>query len=235
MIYHLPMGVNFSIVTTSIIMGRIKISEASLHRIIRNCVNETFRYIDNLNDYVSQNNLIWKPASKVQRVNTQSGRSFMNQYARDNKLSKRERRALGRKGTPLTTVASDGTIETNNRVGLNQTVLNNLGNKDNRWAVDNQTFNRKYEEDPTAKGVYKPKGVPMNATQINEPISFDTPWGETMNIDKGGYLLQDPNNINDIYGISQKDFDNTYKFDEAFNRHLNKIVKEMVNEILKRL
>lgn len=55
-------------------------------------------------------------------------------------------------GTPLTTVGSDGTIETNNRVGLNQTVLNNLGNKDNRWAVDNQTFNRKYEKSPTAKG-----------------------------------------------------------------------------------
>lgn len=75
----------------------------------------------------------------------------------------------------------------------------------------------------------------MNATQINEPISFEAPWGEPMNIDKGGYILQDPNNINDIYGISQKDFDNTYRYDEAFKRRLNKIVKETVDKTLKRL
>jgi hypothetical protein len=217
--------------TTFITMKqRIRLTEGDLRRIIRKCVNEAFNDIDNLNDYVSQNNLSWRPASKFQRVNAQSGKAYMNQYARDNKLSKGDRRALGRKGAPLETIASDGTRETNNRVGLNQTVLNNIGNVDNRWAVDNKTFNRKYEQDPFQNGVYKPKGGPMNATQINEPISFNAPWGERMNIDKGGYLLQDPNNINDIYGISQKDFDNTYKFDESLHRIIRTYINEAINE-----
>lgn len=200
----------------------IRLTEGDLHNIVKQCVNEAFRDIDNPNDYASENNLTWRPASKFQRVNAQSGRAYMNQYARDNGLSKRDRRALGRKGAPLETIASDGTRETNNRVGLNQTVLNNIGNKGNRWAVDNKTFNRKYEQDPSQGGIYKPKGGPMNATQINEPISFNAPWGERMNIDKGGYLLQDPNNVNDVYGISQKDFDNTYKFDESIRRNVKK-------------
>ena len=36
---------------------RIRLTEGDLHRIIRNCVNEAFKDIDNPNDYVSQNNL----------------------------------------------------------------------------------------------------------------------------------------------------------------------------------
>lgn len=65
------------------------------------------------------------------------------------------------------------------------TVLNNVGNTANKWAAETSSFNRKYEQDPTQRGVYKPKGGPMNAAQINEPISFTAPWGEKMNIDKG--------------------------------------------------
>ena len=55
-------------------------------------------------------------------------------------------------------------------------------------------------------------------------------WGEKMNIDKGGYILQDPNNPNDAYGISGKDFDDTYRFDE--NRILRKIIKESIHSVL---
>ena len=88
----------------------------------------------------------------------------------------------------------------------------------------------------------------MNAAQINEPISFTAPWGEKMNVDKGGYILQDPNNPNDIYGISGKDFDSTYRFNEnkQYNKNrnikqtirlresdLHKIVKESVKRVLK--
>ena len=127
-----------------------------------------------------------KPASKFQRVNTQSGKNYINQYGKEKGMDKRQIGRMVRKGgAPLSTVAGDGTQETNNMVTKNHTVLNNVGNAANRWAAETPIFKRKYEQDPSGYGVYKPKGGPMNAAQINEPISFTAPWGEKMNIDKG--------------------------------------------------
>jgi hypothetical protein len=200
---------------------------------VKRVLNETenFKQVDNLNDYVASKGLQMKPASKFQRVNAQSGKSYINQFGKQNGMDKRQIGRMVRKGgAPLSTVASDGTQETNNMVTKNHTVLNNVGNTANRWATETPTFKRKYEQDPSANGVYKPKGGPMNAVQIDEPISFTAPWGEKMNIDKGGYILQDPNNPNDIYGISGKDFDLTYRFDE--NRILRQIIKESLEQVL---
>lgn len=221
----------------------IRLTESDLHRIVKESVNmilETeFKQVDNLNDYIQQNNLQMKPASKFQRVNAQSGKSYINQYGKQNGMDKRQIGRMVRKGgAPLSTVAGDGTQETNNMVTKNHTVLNNVGNTANKWASETPTFARKYEQDPTQQGVYKPKGGPMNATQINEPISFTAPWGERMNVDKGGYILQDPNNPNDAYGISGKDFDSTYRFDEGKNRirmsetQLHQIIKESIEQVL---
>lgn len=231
----------------------ICLTESKLRNIIResvrNIMETDFRYVDNLGDYISKNGLQMKPASKFQRVNAQSGKSFINQYGKGQGMDKRQIGRMVRKGgAPLTTVAGDGTQETNNMVTRNHTVLNNVGNANNRWAAETPTFNRKYEQDPSAQGVYKPKGGPMNAAQINEPISFTAPWGEKMNIDKGGYILQDPNNPNDAYGISGKDFDSTYRFNEGKNNRLisknmkqtirltesqlHRIIKNCVNEAI---
>lgn len=214
----------------------------------RYLIEDAFKQVDNLNDYVTTNGLQMKPASKFQRVNAQSGKSYINQYGKQNGMDKRQIGRMVRKGAaPLTTVAGDGTQETNNMVTKNHTVLNNVGNTSNKWAAETPTFKRKYEQDPSNSGTYKPKGGPMNAAQINEPISFTAPWGEKMNVDKGGYILQDPNNPNDIYGISGKDFDSTYKFNEnkqyKTNRKmrrtikltengLHRIIMESVNRIL---
>lgn len=52
----------------------------------------------------------------------------------------------------------------------------------------------------------------MNATRLKEDVKFKALWGEEMKIKKGGYLLQDPRNKSDIYGISKEDFRGTYKF-----------------------
>ena len=223
----------------------IRLTESELKNMIAQSVKralneaDSFKQVDNLNDYVTSNGLQMKPASKFQRVNAQSGKSYINQYGKQNGMDKRQiGRMVRRGGAPLSTVAGDGTQETNNIVTKNHTVLNNVGNTANRWAAETPTFNRKYEQDPTRQGVYKPKGGPMNAAQINEPISFTAPWGERMNVDKGGYILQDPNNPNDIYGISGKDFDSTYKFNEGKNRirmseaQLRQIVKESVEHVL---
>jgi len=223
----------------------IRLTESELKNMIAQSVKralneaDSFKQVDNLNDYVTSNGLQMKPASKFQRVNAQSGKSYINQYGKQNGMDKRQiGRMVRRGGAPLSTVAGDGTQETNNIVTKNHTVLNNVGNTANRWAAETPTFNRKYEQDPTRQGVYKPKGGPMNAAQINEPISFTAPWGERMNVDKGGYILQDPNNPNDIYGISGKDFDSTYKFNEGKNRirmseaQLHQIIKESIQSML---
>ena len=223
----------------------VRLTEGDLRKIVDETVNilmeAEFRQVNNLNDYIQQNNLQMKPASKFQRVNAQSGKNYINQYGKQNGMDKRQIGRMVRKGgAPLSTVAGDGTQETNNMVTKNHTVLTNVGNTANKWAAETSTFNRKYEQDPTQQGVYKPKGGPMNAAQINEPISFTAPWGEKMNVDKGGYILQDPNNPNDIYGISGKDFDATYRFNENRNylnlneTQLNKIIEESIRNVIRK-
>lgn len=192
---------------------------------------DNYRYIDNLQDYVNQNGLQMRQASKFQRVNAMPGSEYIKQYLAQNqgKLTPEQVQQIQQNGAPLSTVASDGTNETNAvTVTPNHYVLNNVGNPNNKWPVDAATFNRKYQPDPQQQGVYMPKGGPMNAVQVNEPISFPHPWeqGKTFNLDKGGYLMQDPNNPSDMYGISGKDFDGTYKFNESKN--VKKMVK--INE-----
>lgn len=206
-----------------------------LKQIIRESIDsvlneEDYKWVDNLDDYITQNNLPMKKASKFQRVNVQKGKKYIEDYYKGKGVTDRRKlgRMIRRKGAPLTTVASDGTQETKNTVTRNHTVLNNVGNKENRWAAETPTFKRKYEKDTEKSGVYKPKGGPMLAAQVNEPISFNAPWNEKMNIDKGGYILQDPNNKNDAYGISGKDFDNTYRFEESLDR----IIRESIRRTL---
>ena len=79
----------------------------------------------------------------------------------------------------------------------------------NEWIVDAKTFAKKYELDETKTGgVYKPKGGP----QIFVPIVMDVileQWGSEMKIEAGGWL--NITDANDIYGISQRDFEDTYK------------------------
>ena len=54
----------------------------------------------------------------------------------------------------------------------------------------------------------KPKDKPIIALKINENICFDAPWDEKMHIKKDGYLnITEPNSI---YGIQNKEFQNTY-------------------------
>lgn len=205
--------------------------------------NTTFRYVDNLNDYIEQNNLKWRMASKFQRVNAQPGAAYINQYIESHpELSGDEIRGIRQNGAPLTTIASDGTRETDNLVTNNHVILNNVGNPENRWAVDADTFKRKYQPSDEGKNVYRPAGKPMLAYEISEPISFTAPWGEVMYIDRGGYLMQDPDNQNDIYGISAKDFAGTYKFQESGQRanglgeaYLRKVIESTVNEALRDL
>ena len=152
---------------------------------------KTYRHIENLKDYIQRNNLPMHKASKFQRINATPAKG----------------------GEKVDSITSDGTLETTNTANPGDWIVNNVSNPDNKWIIKAETFARKYQKDSEKEGVYKPKGGPMNAAQINEPISFTAPWGEQMNIDKGGYILQDPSNPEDAYGVSEKDFNSTYRFD----------------------
>lgn len=89
-----------------------------------------------------------------------------------------------------------------------EVLVDEHGNK-NQWIIQDSTFTKKYDLDETKTGgVYKPKGGP----QIFVPIVMDVillQWGSEMKIEAGGWL--NITNPDDIYGISQRDFEDTYK------------------------
>lgn len=78
----------------------------------------------------------------------------------------------------------------------------------NQWIIDNITFQKKYEADPEHEGIYKPVGGPQKFIQLNEGIQI-IQWCEEWYVDAGGYI--NITNINDIYVISGRDFDDTYR------------------------
>lgn len=85
----------------------------------------------------------------------------------------------------------------------------------NDWIIDDSTFIKKYELDPANTILFRPKGGIQVFVQINENIALKQ-WGEEMQIAAGGYInITDPD---DMYGISKRDFDDTYKVVEKVNQ-----------------
>ena len=68
------------------------------------------------------------------------------------------------------------------------------------------------EVEKNNEGIYKPKGSAMLAAQISEDLEITPPnWGGAIQkINSGGYLLMNPQNPKDIYGIGEEEFNNTY-------------------------
>ncbi len=132
---------------------------------------------------------------------------------KDYKKFARVKAEQGREGQEVITQMKNGLVETKNVVKVDPEtdepdwiVTNPDGEQ---YIVPDKTFRKKYEVEVDAEGYHRPKGGPVKAVQINEDISFMAPWGEKMNIEKGGYLVV--NAPNDIYGIQQEEFNNTYK------------------------
>ncbi len=86
-------------------------------------------------------------------------------------------------------------------------IIDKNGNK-NEWIVNYETLGRKYEVDSENPSLMRPKGSPQLFIQIEDNITL-TQWGSEMNIAKGGYI--NITNPNDMYGISKRDFDDTYR------------------------
>jgi hypothetical protein len=134
---------------------------------------------------------------------------------------KKFQRIIAKQGTlgeEIQTVLADGTIETEPRkikldesTGQPDWIVQNV-NGPEKWIVTDKVFKKKYELDSESQGLFKPKGGPMLGAQINESITFNPPmWGgDSMNLLAGGYIMMDPNNATDIYGIAEAEFEKTY-------------------------
>lgn len=72
---------------------------------------------------------------------------------------------------------------------------------------------KKYEVDVQNPSLYHLKGGVQIFVQINEDIILNQ-WGSDMEIAKGGYI--NITNVDDMYGISLRDFEDTYKFTDEF-------------------
>lgn len=118
----------------------------------------------------------------------------------------------GKVGEKVVTVMKNGLSETENFVSVDEKthkpdwIITNPSGE--RYIINDTTFNKKYEPLDLENNVYKPKGGVCLFVQVNENISFVAPWGETMVIGKGGYL--NITNPNDIYGVQEKEFNETY-------------------------
>lgn len=78
----------------------------------------------------------------------------------------------------------------------------------NQWIIDDTTFKKKYEVDTENTLLFKPKGGPQIFVQITDNIILNQ-WGSDMKIAAGGYI--NITNPNDMYGISERDFNDTYR------------------------
>lgn len=88
----------------------------------------------------------------------------------------------------------------------------------NQWIISDSVFKKKYEIDPDNELIFKPKGGNQLFVQIMDNIILNQ-WGSDMMIAKGGYI--NITNVDDMYGISERDFNDTYKF-VAENKHKSK-------------
>lgn len=116
-------------------------------------------------------------------------------------------------GEEIVTVMTDGLEETRNTVKEDENgnpgwvVTNSTGEQ---YIVKDSAFINKYEKIPGTMDSYRPVWNPITAVKISESISFVASWGELQNIVSGGYLVF--NEIfDDIYGVQEKEFEETYE------------------------
>ena len=72
--------------------------------------------------------------------------------------------------------------------------------------------------DPNNNLIFRPKGGVQLFVQIPDNIILEQ-WGSKMQIAQGGYInITDPS---DMYGISERDFTDTYRKVSASNKNLH--------------
>ncbi len=93
-------------------------------------------------------------------------------------------------------------------------IVDNNGHP-NQWIIDDTTFKKKYEIDPENPNLCRPKGGTQTFVQTTDNIILNQ-WGSDMKIAAGGYI--NITNPDDMYGISQRDFEDTYKIIEELSK-----------------
>lgn len=98
------------------------------------------------------------------------------------------------------------------KVDENGQIIFDKNGKVNQWIIADSLFKRKYELVDNELNMYKPVGGPQIFVQIPDNLILNQ-WGADMKIAMGGYI--NITNINDLYGISERDFIDTYKCIDA--------------------
>lgn len=151
-----------------------------------------FTKVENLKDYILSN-----------KLDAAAGK-----YQKKGEIRARK----GVVGEEIVTVMSNGLVETKNTVvadadGNPGWVVSNPTGE--RYIVKDEIFRKKYEKIEGTQDGYRPIWNPITATQVSENICFVAPWGELMNLVSGGYLVFNEN-FDDVYGIQEPEFNETY-------------------------
>lgn len=156
--------------------------------------NMNFRKIVNIKEYLTEG--------------LKSGRLQSNTYQKSGEISA----IVGKIGEEIVTIMANGLEETKNVVTADENgnpgwvVTNSTGEQ---YIVSASVFKKKYERIAGTENRYKPIWNPITAAQIDENICFVAPWGETQNLIAGGYLVFNKD-FDDVYGIQQEEFVETY-------------------------
>lgn len=78
----------------------------------------------------------------------------------------------------------------------------------NQWIIEDSKFRQKYEVNSVYPWLFKPTGGVQTFVELPQGITLEQ-WGEVMAIDAGGFI--NITNANDLYGISKRDFEDTYR------------------------
>ena len=101
------------------------------------------------------------------------------------------------------------------KVDENGEVIIDRNGHPNQWIIGDSKFKAKYEVDPENPSLFKPTGGPQMFVELPQGITLEQ-WGEIMAIDAGGFV--NITNPEDMYGISKRDFEDTYKRVQALNK-----------------
>lgn len=144
-------------------------------------------------------------------------------YAKSARISARP----GKVGEEITTKMKDGHKETTNVVE-NEGDMVATNPSGEQYIIPAETFANKYEPDPNNPGRYRPIGGAQEFITLDENVMFRAPWGQQMFIKKGGVL-----NItkrDDIYGIQQAEFQETYAPCDENGRFSRQSLRKMLRE-----
>ena len=130
--------------------------------------------------------------------------AIVKTYAKFARVQARE----AQEGEVIETILADGHKETSNKANAGDWIVTNPGGES--YIVPGNKFGKKYEPAPElSESWYKPTGGVAKFLQITEDISFICSWGEAQNMRAGSFICI--TSLDDIYGIAEQEFYDTYK------------------------